>query len=236
MKNDLCLILYLMLVVASFFSSCRMTKTDSPEPMPDDQLTYLALGDSYTIGESVMINDRFPVQLVDGIRREDIAMADPRIIAMTGWTTLDLEDAIEQANVEGQTFDLVSLLIGVNDQFQGRDFEEYRPNFKRLLETAIEFAGGDKTRVFVVSIPDYAFTEFGQSASPQVISRQLADYNAVNRSVSLELEVDYVDITPISQRGLDEPELVAEDGLHPSGTMYALWVELILEEKLKDIR
>jgi len=213
-----------------------MSKVDEPETMESSTLCYLALGDSYTIGESVSVNERFPVQLVSELRKMGLSLKDPVIIATTGWTTLDLVRAIEQAPLEGESYDLVSLLIGVNDQYQGIDFALYEPDFRKLLTHAIALAGGDRSRVFVVSIPDYAFTPFGQSSAPEVISKELADYNVVNRRVSMELGIDYIDITPISQMGLQQPELIASDGLHPSGAMYGRWVELIMEEKLKDLR
>lgn len=202
---------------------------------PENAFTYLALGDSYTIGESVHDDERYPVQLTEELRSRGMVMLDPMVIATTGWTTLDLKSAIEQAGLERRTFDLVSLLIGVNDQYQGKIFEEYGPNFRVLLESAIALAGGNPQKVFVISIPDYAYTPFGQKKDPQKISRELDEYNRINRSLAEEYNITYFDITPISRRGLDIPELVADDGLHPSGMMYSQWVDLMAEDVLKKL-
>ena len=186
---------------------------------------FLALGDSYTIGESVTVAERWPVQLAKALRGKKIAVEDPWIIATTGWRTDDLKKAILAAKPSND-FDMVSLLIGVNNQYQGKPVAEYAPEFEELLKMAIVFAGGDKKRVFVVSIPDYGYTPFGKG-NQEKISKQIDEFNEVNRSIALRYGVPYIDITGISRRGLAEPHLVASDGLHPSGEMYKAWVDLI---------
>ena len=191
----------------------------------DTTKKFLALGDSYTIGESVTEAERWPVQLAATLRQQGVHVEDPWIIATTGWRTDDLKKAILAAK-PANDFDMVSLLIGVNNQYQGKSAAEYAPEFEELLKMAIAFAGGDKAKVFVVSIPDYGYTPFGKEKQEK-ISKQIDEFNEVNRSAATKFGVPYFDITGISRRGLKEPVLVASDGLHPSGEMYKEWVEVI---------
>lgn len=190
-------------------------------------LYYLALGDSYTIGASVAENERYPVQLGESLF-PDSSNKEVRIIARTGWTTQDLASAIATTTDFRQSYGLVSLLIGVNNQYQGRSLENYQVEFRDLLEQAIEFAGNNTGRVFVVSIPDYAYTPFGGGST--AVSQEIDAFNAANRSITEEYGVQYFDITPISREGLNEPDLVASDGLHPSGEQYRRWVELMVDD------
>ncbi len=206
-----------------FITSCASADM-TPSP---NSLHYLALGDSYTIGESVPESQRWPVQFVAALRQRGLAMADADIIARTGWTSADLQRAIEQQNSE-QTYDLVSLLIGGNDQGQGLSIEDYRSRFKDLLNFAITAAGGDPTHVLVVSIPDWGATPFAEGQDRAAIGAEIDAFNAVNREESLAAGVQYFDITPISRQAASDPSLVAGDGLHPSGKMYAAWVELLV--------
>ena len=195
-----------------------------------EDLKILALGDSYTIGQSVLTKKRWPNQLADSLENKGYNVLDLKNIATTGWTTGNLLDAIDREELSDD-FNLVGLLIGVNNQFQGRSLDEYEIEFEELLKKAIEHADFDKSKVFVLSIPDYHYTPFGEFyGSPDVsISDQIDLFNGVNKEITEYYEVTYIDITDISRRGLDEPELVASDGLHPSGEMYSLWVERILE-------
>lgn len=190
-------------------------------------LRFLALGDSYTIGESVSESERWPVQLGEALQNRGVNVREVRIIVQTGWRTNDLQDAIN-----GETFtinyDLVSLLIGVNNQFQGGSISTYEVEFEELLQTAIDLAGGDQSKVMVVSIPDYAYTPFGEGSN--AISREIDEFNAVNREITNQYNIAYHNITPISRRGLDEPDLVADDGLHPGGDMYGLWVDQMMND------
>ncbi len=187
---------------------------------------FLALGDSYTIGASVEESERWPEQLAEELRNNGLPMDKPEIIAITGWTTNDLLSGID-ARALKDTFDLVSLLIGVNNQYRGYDIKQQEKEFKELLEIAKAFAGGDSTRVFIVSIPDYGATPFGQSANPELIGKEIDEYNALNRSIASDYNIRYFDITPISREAKSDPDLVAKDGLHPSGKMYARWVQEI---------
>ena len=201
-----------------------------PVTQPSDPLTYLALGDSYTIGESVAEDQRWPVQLAARLDADGIDLQSPRIIATTGWTTDELMDGIEQADIEGNTYDLVSLLIGVNNQFRGRPLNEYRDDFTELLEDAIDFAGGDKERVFVVSIPDYGYTPFGVN-NQSTISAGIDAFNSAAEGIAAALDVDFYNITDISREWeAGDDTLVASDGLHPSGEQYRRWVERFYED------
>lgn len=188
---------------------------------------YLALGDSYTIGESVAEPDRWPNQLVDSLRQHRMLFSKPTIIATTGWRTDDLKRAVTAAHLKNE-FGLVSLLIGVNNQYQGKPADQYAVEFEDLLKTATQLAGGKKENVFVVSIPDYGYTPFGKPKQ-SVISLAINEFNAINERITQENGIQYVNITDLSRKGLEQPDLVAPDGLHPSGKMYALWVERIVK-------
>jgi lysophospholipase L1-like esterase len=194
-------------------------------------MRFLALGDSYTIGESVDDAERWPVQLAKRLRDEGVSMEDPLIIATTGWTTDELAAGIAQRNPQGP-FDLVSLLIGVNNQYRGRDLHEYRQEFVSLLERAIALAGGQPQRVIVLSIPDWGVTPFAANRHRETVSGEINDFNVVNAEEAARLGARYVDITPISREAAADPDLLAGDGLHPSGKMYTAWTELVLPEAL----
>ena len=190
---------------------------------------YLALGDSYTIGEGIAPEDRWPVRLADALRSEGIAIDAPRIVATTGWTTDELDAAIDAAALR-PPFDLVSLLIGVNDQYRGRDVATYAPAFEALLARAIGFAGGDATRVFVLAIPDWGVTPFGAHSGRDTaaIARELDAYNAAAAAICAARGVAFVDIAPVSRARGGEPEMLADDGLHPSAALHAAWAQLAL--------
>jgi len=189
-------------------------------------LRFLALGDSYTIGESVLPDERWPEQLKAILQKKGIHTEQLRIIATTGWRTDDLKNAMDAANLSPD-YNLVSLLIGVNNYYQGKSVESYAPEFEKLLNTAIALAGGNTENVFVVSIPDYGYTPFGKNKQAE-ISKGIDAFNEANERISKKLGVKYIYITDISRRGLDEPNLVANDELHPSGKMYAAWVNRIM--------
>lgn len=187
-------------------------------------MRYLALGDSYTIGEGVAEDGRWPVLLARALRAEGIVLEDPRVIATTGWTTDELAGAIDAAEPLGE-WDFVSLLIGVNNQYRGRDLDNYRDEFSALLLRAIAFAGGRADRVLVLSIPDWGVTRFGAGSGRDLgqVSRELDAFNAAARDLCMVPGVAFVDITPVSRELGAEPAMLAEDGLHPSAAMHALW-------------
>jgi lysophospholipase L1-like esterase len=187
---------------------------------------FLALGDSYTIGEGVAEEARWPMRLAARLREQGAAIATPEIIAKTGWTTDDLANALDQRRPRG-LYDLVTLLIGVNDQYGGRDVEAYRPKFRALLQQSIALAGGIAAHVIVVSIPDWSVTPFATRFAPAEIAIEIARYNAVNREETERLGAHYIDITPNSRTAASDATLLADDGLHPSAKMYDAWVQLI---------
>jgi lysophospholipase L1-like esterase len=186
---------------------------------------YLALGDSYTIGESIPEKERWPVQLAEALRKKGKQVEQPKIIATTGWRTDNLQNAINIAKLKDE-YGLVSLLIGVNNQYQEKPIAQFTKEFEELLNTAIKLAGGKKENVFVVSIPDYGYTPFGKSKQEK-ISKELDEYNKLSKEITEKYKVKYFYITDISREGLEDPALVAEDGLHPSGKQYGEWVDLI---------
>jgi lysophospholipase L1-like esterase len=211
----LALIAFLLLI------SCGGSMTATPSST--QSIRYLALGDSYTIGESVAENERWPSQLAAMFAEKNI-QTEVTIIARTGWTTDELWQGI-QANTPQGTYDLVSLLIGVNDQYRGSNVEDYRGQFRFLLKKSIEYAGGDANHVIVLSIPDWGVTPFAADRDHEQIAKDIDVFNSVNREEAESVGVHYVDITPISRQALNDSALVAFDGLHPSGKMYKLWVE-----------
>jgi len=185
--------------------------------------TYLALGDSYTIGQSVAVSERFPVQTVTMLNNLGVNFKQPEIIAQTGWTTDSLLFRLDGTPPLQNKYDIVTLLIGVNNQYQGRSIEEYRQQFITLLERSILYAGNIKEHVFVLSIPDYSVTPFASGRDKDRIAREIDSFNLVNKAVSGEYEVNYIDITPGSRLAANDPTLIANDGLHPSGAMYRTW-------------
>lgn len=199
--------------------------------MPD--IRFLALGDSYTIGESVPKDERWPNQLAELLKTKGIS-TEVTIIARTGWTTDELWNGIQEVKIK-PPYNLVSLLIGVNNQYRGRDIHEYREGFVFLLNKAIEYAGGDPNRVVVLSIPDWGVTPFAGSRDSKKIAVEINQFNAVNEEESKKAGVHYVDVTPLSREAVTDSSLIASDGLHPSGKMYAEWAQLALPEAIKII-
>ena len=197
--------------------------------MPD--IRYLALGDSYTIGESVPESERWPNQLAGLLNTKDIS-TEVTIIARTGWTTDELWDGMQKVNIT-PSYDLVSLLIGVNNQYRGRDIQEYREGFVFLLNKAIEYADGDPNRVIVLSIPDWGVTPFAAGQDSRKIAMEINQFNSVNEEESKKAGVHYVDVTPSSREAVHDASLIASDGLHPSGKMYTEWARLAYPEARK---
>ncbi len=196
-----------------------------------DTLSYLALGDSYTIGESVAPSQRWPMQLADALNQLDttVHIGEVSILAQTGWTTANLINALALPTNQQLEADVVSLLIGVNNQYQGLDTAQYRAQLSELIQYALGLVNGQTHRVFIVSIPDYGYTPFGQSNQTE-ISSELAVFNQICLEEALITNVPHYNITPISQEWPNTPGLVAQDGLHPSGVQYARWVESFLPQ------
>lgn len=194
------------------------------DPISQAQLSYLALGDSYTIGEGIDAAGRWPVQLAAALRTHGIDLADPRILATTGWTTDELWTAMDAAEPLG-AWGFVSLLIGVNNQYRGRGVDDYAGEFHRLLRRAIALAGDRVDRVLVLSIPDWGVTPFAVASGRdrQAIAADLDAYNAAARDLCEAHGVAFVDITGISRDRGGTAEMLADDGLHPSASQYARW-------------
>ena len=203
-----------------------------PAGRPAAELRILALGDSYTVGEGVADAHRWPVRLADMLRDRGLNVGTPRIIARTGWTTDELSAAIDAANPDPD-YDLVTLLIGVNNQYRGRGDEEYRAHFQTLVNRATAFARGKAARVIAVSIPDWGVTPFATGRDRPAIARAIDRFNAVSREETRRAGAYYADITPISRRALGDASLIAADGLHPSATMYAAWLDVIFPLALR---
>lgn len=189
-------------------------------------LTLLALGDSYTIGEAVEEQMRWPNQLKSILQHRGINLSFIQIIATTGWTTDELNKAIDDHSPKGP-FDYVSLLIGVNNQYRGYSLDTYKLEFESLLKRAIDYADNDVKHVIVLSIPDWGVTPFAEGRDRAEIAKQIDDFNAANKDISLRYGVHYIDITPGSRLASSDSTLVATDGLHPSGKMYAAWAEQV---------
>jgi lysophospholipase L1-like esterase len=200
-----------------------------------DSLKYLALGDSYTIGESVEVTLRYPVQIADSLKKRGYPVKAPEIIAVTGWTTADLKAGIKAADPKGP-YDLVSLLIGVNNQYRGMDINIYRTEFGELIDQSIKFAGNDTGHVIVLSIPDWGVTRFASARDREKIAREIDQYNAINKEITLSRGVALVDVTAISRLAEQDETLIAGDGLHPSGRMYTEWVRLAVPEIVKMLK
>jgi lysophospholipase L1-like esterase len=204
-----------------------------------DSLRYLALGDSYTIGTAVAEDERWPVLLATALEVRNGTVpntpeVDVDIVAVDGWTTSNLINGIEAGRDELlPEYDLVSLLIGVNNQYQGLSTTEYQTEFEELLNTAIAYAGGHREKVFVVSIPDYAYTPSG--GGQETISTALVQFNSIGKSIADRYGIPFYNITPISQFGLEDPSLVATDDLHPSGKQYRRWLDEVLEEPVWEL-
>jgi lysophospholipase L1-like esterase len=193
--------------------------------------TYLALGDSYTIGEGVLLEENFPSQTVALLIKTlspaegtDSGYENPQIIAKTGWTTDELDIAIDAANIS-KTYDIVSLLIGVNNQYRGRSVSEYKTQFDHLLQRAIHFSGNKTKRVFVLSIPDWGVTPFADGQDRQQIAAAIDAYNDTAKKICDQHQVVFIDITTSQRADGNKPEFLTADGLHPSGKEYAKWAE-----------
>lgn len=209
-----------------------------PTPVVDTKadIHYLALGDSYTVGESVKYKESFPIQLESKLEGDSKNKVATEIIAVTGWRTDNLLEALK-LGTNRSTYDFVTLLIGVNNQYQGRSIYQYEKEFAELLTLAIDLANDRPERVIVISIPDYAYTPFAQNRDREKISNEIDSYNNFAKSFSAENKVKFINITDITRKGLDELELVARDGLHPSGEAYKQFVDRIfpiISSALKD--
>ncbi len=224
----------LLLAATIGLTSCKQTPMNQPPVTKDPahKYTFLSLGDSYTIGESVEERDRWSVQLAAMLREKGVDVAPPDIIARTGWTTAELTEAIQKSG-NAHTYDLVSLLIGVNNQYRGQPLDRYRTELQGLLTTAIGFAKGQPGRVVVLSIPDWGATPFAKDRDGAKITAEIDAFNAVCAEEARKAGAQFFDITPLSRQAQHDPAQLASDGLHYSGKQHHRWAETVLPEVIK---
>lgn len=215
------------MIILLTFLSLLMTNITMTKPDKKEKMQYLALGDSYTIGESVSVKSRWPNQLARMIDMNEDRKIRTTIIAKTGWTTDELIEAVSSADLAG-SYDLVSLLIGVNNQYRGYEIDQYKEEFEQLLLTSMSLVGKSSDKVFVLSIPDYGVTPFAKDSNKEKIASEIDEYNRIAKEICLTYKVKFIDITEISRLAVSDASLVASDGLHPSAIMYEKWVEKAL--------
>lgn len=221
--------------ITSNINDSTMINPDSTNYADTSKMyTFLALGDSYTIGQSVNEDERFPAQTISLLKSDSIKFSSLQYIATTGWTCENLLNAIANQNPNG-SFDVVTLLIGVNDQYQNRDTTGYREKFTACLQKAILLAVNPQ-HVFVVSIPDYSVTPFAQNDDTTLIRKQIDEFNKINKEVTLANKISYTYITDLTREAKNDRSLIADDGLHPSGKEYAKWAALLAPEIKKVLR
>lgn len=234
MKTSNCILLLLIYIL---HISCNSSETNTPnlDASLETDVQYLALGDSYTIGQGVNITDRFPLQLSNLIETNDSLSVTTTIIATTGWRTDELITAMQSKKLG--TYNFITLLIGVNNQVQATPFAQYETEFTFLLNKAINLVDNTPKKVVVLSIPDYSFTPFGQRSALEDISNQIDTYNNFAKQTTLQHGCQFLDITDITRKGLEQPELVTQDGLHPSGLAYEQFIARLyplVRSELKD--
>ncbi|MDB5201778.1 MAG: lysophospholipase and related esterase [Ferruginibacter sp.] len=222
-----------MAVVITSFIACKKAPMEQGNVILDSiptalgAKTFLALGDSYTIGQSVEEAQRFPNQAAAMLRSEGFNISAPRIIAATGWTTGNLLNALN-SNPPSGTYDMVTLLIGVNNQYQGRSLSEYKTEFGQLLAMAIQYAGNNRRKVVVLSIPDYGVTPFAAGSDRARIAEEIDYFNMAAKTIASSNSVSFLDITAISREAANDQSLITYDGLHPSGKQYKRWADLLV--------
>jgi len=197
-------------------------------------MTYLALGDSYTIGEGVPVYESFPYQVVQLLRKNGLMFQAPEIIAKTGWTTDELLSTLSTTRLL-PSYDFVSLLIGVNNQYRGRSLDEYRQQFETLLKKAVRLSANNPSRVIVLSIPDWGVTPYAAQRDRDKIAEEIDDFNLINKSIVLQHQTHYIDITPGSKEAATNSSLIAADGLHPSATEYTRWAKLLFDKMQNEL-
>lgn len=236
MKTDILTLLIFFITLSCSEDKQQEFATDTAQDDKVEQehgnLKYLALGDSYTIGASVDPTLRYPVQIANSLAEQGYLFEAPEIIAVSGWTTSDLKAGIKAANPL-DPYDLVSLLIGVNNQYRGMDINIYRTEFEELIDQSIFFAGNDTGRVIVFSIPDWGVTPFASGRDREEIAREIDQYNAINKEITLSKGIAWIDVTGISRLAETDATLIAGDGLHPSGKMYTEWAMLAVPVIIK---
>lgn len=192
--------------------------------VPTSSTHFLALGDSYTIGEGVSASERWPEKLLEDLKNRGLILDSLQIVAQTGWTTDELLLGVLESPVL-PAYDLVTVMVGVNNQYRGRSLENFRNELAILLEKSIDYAGKEHEKVFVISIPDWGVTPFAGQRDKVKIASEIDAFNAEIKKLCESFQLRYIDVTEISRKAAQDPTLLADDGLHPSGLMYAQWVE-----------
>lgn len=228
-------IAFKIMLISGLYLSC--IEKDTTNKMEEKTYSYLALGDSYTIGEGVEESGRYPNQAIEILKSKGLIFEKTTIIAKTGWTTDELDQGIEAAGIKGKTYDLVTLLIGVNNQYRGRPVYDYETEFRKMLTKAIRFAKGNPKHVVVISIPDWGVTPFAtdRDTDKEKVAKEIDDYNMAKERISKELGVYYIDITKEYRKIGALPEMVVEDKLHPSELVYKSWAEKLAKVILTDM-
>ncbi|MFN5135772.1 MAG: SGNH/GDSL hydrolase family protein [Chitinophagaceae bacterium] len=217
-----------LLMILSLFVSTKAFMQTKPT-------SYLAIGDSYTIGESVPVSENFPNQTAGLLKKAGIKITEPTIIAKTGWTTDELQEQLSRTRL-AVPFDFVTLLIGVNNQYRGRSGDEYAKQFEELLQQAIGYAGGKTNHVIVLSIPDWGVTPFAEGRDRKQIAKEIDLYNSINERISKQYKVHYINITRFTREAATDKTLIAKDGLHPSAKDYTRWAEKVKEVIMKELK
>jgi lysophospholipase L1-like esterase len=220
---------FLSLILSAVLAACASPRAVAPIAMPTTPapptatIPYLALGDSYTIGEGAAAADRWPVQLAALARTQGLGLAEPTIIARTGWTTAELQAAIAASGNRRTDYGLVSLLIGVNNQYRGQRVALYRTEFRQLLATAVAYAGGKAGHVVVLSIPDWGQTPFAQSRDQAQIAREIDQFNATAQQECQAAGIAFVPITDLTRGAAGDASQFTTDGLHYTGAQMRQW-------------
>ena len=234
MKNNLSqlrfLLFYLLICIdMTSVAQDESNKQTKMSPSKIEMTTFLALGDSYTIGESVSIESRWPNLLARELVSYDIDLKEVNIVAKTGWTTDELMSHLKKTNISSN-YDLVGLCIGVNNQYRGRSTEEFRAQFSEVLDMAISYANNNVDNVFVLSIPDWSVVPFAEGRDLEKIKEEIRAFNKIKKEVTQEKNCTFIDITKISRKAKYKKKYVAKDGLHFSGSMHELWVAEIIKK------
>lgn len=231
---------FLIFIVISILSCSKSISIAANEEVgnnPDStSYSYLALGDSYTIGTSISMANNYPSQLIDSLAARDYTISSSDILAVNGWTTSDLLSALQGPSFIDKKFDLVTLLIGVNNQYQHKPFEIFETEFEELLKIAIGYANGQAQKVIVLSIPDYSVTPIVSNSDKAQVADEINQYNARKKEIAEILDVSFIDITPISRLAENDNSLIADDNLHPSAKMYSLWVSEMIPPTVQKLK
>jgi lysophospholipase L1-like esterase len=213
---------FLVVTLSSIFNTLKSQS---------QSMTYLALGDSYTVGEAVPLENSWPHKLVYQLQSDGFDVQEPKIIAITGWRTDELIAAVKDQKKDlDKHYDIVSLLIGVNNQYQKKNISKYKREFKKLIKIGLSKSKYGAEGVFIVSIPDYGVSDFAKEEKLEHVAKEVAKYNKVAAKIAMKYGITFYDITPVSKTTEGDQSMFAEDKLHPSAKQYQLWLDIFYEE------